>query len=174
MNYLLAAGLVLLNLFWLLLVVLGLPGNWLIVASTVAVAWWQSYRGADPLCGVPVLIAISGLALAAEIVEFVAGMLGAKAAGGTQRGAAGALLGALLGAVLGTLLIPLPVLGTLIGTCGGAAFGAWGFELSGGRAMGPALRSGVGAGVGRLTGTLAKLVIGAAICIIVAVAAFWP
>ncbi|MFH1747127.1 MAG: DUF456 family protein [Planctomycetota bacterium] len=72
------------------------------------------------------------------------------------------------------MFIPILILGSLIGTCGGAAIGAWGFELYGGRELRASVKSGVGAGLGRLTGTLGKVVIGAIIWILVAVAAFWP
>jgi hypothetical protein len=175
MTYLCAALLTALNAVWLMLVVLGLPGNWLMLLSTLLVAWWR--WGAEPgrpMFGMPVLVTICGLALVGELLELLAGMMGSKAAGGSRRGAMGALVGAIVGAIVGTLVIPIPVLGSLLGTCGGAALGAWGLELSGGRTQRASLKSGVGAGVGRFVGTLAKLVAGAAIWIIVAIAAFWP
>ncbi len=174
MSYVWAALLTAVNVLWLLLVVLGLPGNWLMVATTLLVAWWRwDAEPGRPMLGVPVLVAVCGLALVGEVLELLAGMAGSQAAGGSRRGATGALLGALLGGVIGTFLIPLPVLGSLLGTCGGAAIGAWGCELSGGRTARASLKAGVGAGVGRFAGTLAKLVIGIAIWITVAIASFW-
>lgn len=173
MSYLIAAGLTLLNAGWLALVVVGLPGTWLMVLGTLLVAWWWWDTGdGTPFIGVPVLIAIGVVALAAEVFEFVAGAVGSRSVGGTRRGALGALLGAILGAVVGTFFAP--VLGSLLGTCAGAAIGAWAFELSGGRSGHAALKSGLGAGVGRFAGTVAKLIAGAAIWITVAIAAFWP
>ena len=124
--------------------------------------------------GSPVLVAVCALALLGELFEFLAGVLGSKTAGGSGRGAIGALVGALLGGLVGTFCIPLPILGSLIGTCGGAAVGALAMELHGRRTLGAALRSGAGAGVGRLLGTLGKLIAGSLIWVIVAVAAFWP
>ena len=177
MNYLLATSLVLLNTVWLLLVIVGLPGNWLMVGGTLLVAWWRwDTVGAagGPMFGIPVLVSICALAVVGEILEFFAGVVGSKTAGGSRRGAAGALLGALGGAVVGTFAIPVPVLGSLLGTCAGAALGAWGFELHAGRAMRASLKSGVGAGIGRLTGTVLKAIVGVMIWIVVAVAAFWP
>lgn len=165
------------NALWLLLVVLGLPGNWLIVATTVAVAWWRWEVDAGagrPMFGLTVLIVIALLALVGEVFEFIAGAVGAEHAGGSRRGATGALLGALVGGIVGTIFIPVLILGSLAGTCGGAAVGAWGFELYGGRRMRASLKSGAGAGLGRLTGTLIKVLIGALIWIVVTVAAFWP
>ena len=68
----------------------------------------------------------------------------------------------------------MPVIGTFVGACLGAGFGAWGLELTAGKKMDHSIRSGVGAGLGVLIGTGCKLALGALICIIVAVAAFWP
>jgi uncharacterized protein YqgC (DUF456 family) len=175
MIYLAATLLALLNAMWLALVVVGLPGNWLMVLTTLLVAWWRwTAEPARPMFGAPVLIAICVLAFVGEIVELLAGVVGSRTAGGSRRGALGALVGALVGAVLGTAFIPVLVLGSLIGTCAGAAIGAWGLEFSGGRSSRASLKAGLGAGVGRLAGTLAKLVVGSAIWIVVAIAAFWP
>jgi uncharacterized protein YqgC (DUF456 family) len=175
MIYLCAALLVVLNAVWLLLVALGLPGNWLMVLSALLVAWWRwDAAPGQPMFGTPVLIVICGLALAGEVAEFIAGAVGSKTAGGSRRGAVGALGGAVVGGIVGTFVIPIPVLGSLLGTCGGAAIGAWGLELAGGVSVRRSLQVGVGAGVGRLVGTLAKLGVGIAIWTIVAVAAFWP
>lgn len=178
MTYLCAALLAALNALWLVLVVLGLPGTWLMVLSTLLVAWWrwgvETAGTGRPMFGVPVLVAICALALVGEAVELLAGVFGSKAAGGSRRGALGALCGAVVGGVLGTFVIPIPVLGSLLGTCGGAAIGAWGLEFSGGRSSRASLKAGLGAGVGRLVGTLAKLAAGVAIWVTVTIAAFWP
>jgi uncharacterized protein YqgC (DUF456 family) len=177
MNYLCAILLAALNAVWLVLVVLGLPGTWLMVGSTVLVAWWRwAADPSRPMFGVPVLVAICVLALAGETSELLAGMLGSKVAGGSRRAALGALVGALGGGVLGTFFIPIPIpfVGSLLGTCGGAAVGAWGLELTGGRTARVSLKAGLGAGAGRLIGTVVKLAAGVGIWIIVTIAAFWP
>jgi uncharacterized protein YqgC (DUF456 family) len=175
MPIVIATSLVVLNAACVLLVLLGLPGTWLMVTATALVAWWRwDVHGAAPMFGVPMLVTIVGLALAGEVAEFVAGIAGTKSVGGTRRGSVGALVGTLVGALIGTALIPLPIVGSLIGACAGAAVGAWGFELSGGRSMKASMRSGVGAGVGRLFGTVAKFVIAIAIWVVITVAAYWP
>ena len=177
MTIVLGIVLTVVNAAWLFLVVLGLPGTWLMVAGTLLVAWWQwepGVPGSQQMFSPAVLIAVVALAAAGELAELLAGVFGSKAAGGTRRGAVGALVGGLIGGVLGTFLIPLPLLGSLIGTCAGAGVGAWGLELQQGRTGRAALKSGVGAGVGRLLGTVAKLVAGGLIWITAAVAAFWP
>ncbi len=175
MVYAWAVIVVVLNAAWLGLIVLGLPGNWLMVGTALVAAWLTSRHPGDvALFGLPVLIVVFALAVLGEILELVAGAAGAKRGGGTRRGALGALVGGLVGALVGTFVIPVPIVGSLIGACLGAFAGAWGFELTGGREMDAAVRSGLGAGVGRLAGTVLKLVVGILIWVILAVAAFWP
>jgi uncharacterized protein YqgC (DUF456 family) len=175
MFYLWATGLVVLNAFWLFLVVLGLPGNWLMILSTAVFAW--VVRSPDPQhqsIGNLTLISLVVLATLGEILEFVAGVFGSRQAGGTRGGAVGALVGGIVGAIIGTFIIPIPVLGSLLGACGGAFTGALSFELAGGLDMEASVRSGIGAGVGRFFGTVAKAGMGVAIWLIAAVAVFWP
>lgn len=175
--YLWATLLTLVNLVWLCLNLLTLPGNWLMVATTMLLAWWQwdaAKAAGDQMFSIPTLVAIVALAALGEVVEFFAGVAGARKAGSTRWGSAGALLGGIVGAVAGTFVIPVPVLGSLIGACAGACLGAWGMELLGGREMRPSIRAGIGGGVGRLGGTVLKSFLGVLIWIIVAVAAFWP
>jgi uncharacterized protein len=171
MMTLLLIALLAINALWLLVVVFGLPGTWLMVASTALFAWWKWDQG---IFSKWTLILIVLLAVLGELIEFFAGVAGAKKTGGSRRGALGALIGALVGAVVGTILIPVPVLGTLIGSCLGAAAGAWGFELLGGRKMPQAVNVGVGAGIGRFLGTFLKFILGLLIWSIIAVAAFYP
>jgi hypothetical protein len=177
MMYLWATLLVLLNAGWLVTVLLGLPGTWLMVASTAALAWWQwgdPDTGAGRMFSVTTLVAIAMLAALAEAAELLTGVLGATRAGGSRWGAGGALLGGFVGAIVATPLIPVPVVGTLIGACVGAAAGAWLLELWSGRTLAVSVKSGVGAGVGTLAGRMIKLAVGTVIWLIVAVAAFWP
>jgi uncharacterized protein len=163
--------LLLFNALWLALTIFGLPGNWLIIASTALFAWW---RWNDHLFSIYTLIAITLLAVLAEVLEFFLGLAAAKKAGATRRGAWGALLGALFGGILGTFLILIPILGTLLGSALGAGLGAWVFELSSGKNRAQVARVGVSAGIGRFLGSVAKIALGLLIYLIVAVAAFYP
>jgi uncharacterized protein len=108
------------------------------------------------------------------VLEFAAGAAGARTTGASRRGAVGALAGGLVGAIAGTFLIPIPLLGSLIGAAAGAALAAGLLEWTGGRTVQDSARAGMGAGVGRAVGTLAKLAVGTAIWLIAAVAAIWP
>lgn len=177
MIYLWATLLSLLNIVWLLLGILGLPGTWLMVASTALLAWWQWEDGKDAsqqMFSLGVLITIGVLALLGEILELGAGLVGSRKAGGTKWGAVGAILGTIVGGISATFLIPLPIISSIIGACLGAALGAGAFEMMSGRKLTPSFKSGVGAGVGRFGGVVIKLGIGVVIWLIITVAAFWP
>jgi uncharacterized protein YqgC (DUF456 family) len=171
MLYFWSATLILLNTLWLVLVVFGLPGNWLIVISTCLLAWW---RAEDGLFSIYTLVLITLLAILGELVEFFAGAGGAKRAGAGWLGSIGAIAGAVTGAIFGTFLIPIPFLGTLIGACVGAGLGAWTLELTSGRKMQGSARYAIGAGIGEFVGITSKFILGIIIWFIVAVAAFWP
>jgi uncharacterized protein YqgC (DUF456 family) len=163
--------LVLFNLIWLLLVLFGLPGNWLIVTSTCLFAWW---RWEQSVFSIYTLVAIGLLAVLGELFELLGGIHGAKRAGASRRGSIAALAGAILGAILGTFMIPILFLGTILGACVGAGLGTWAIEVSRGRKMEESVLCGFGAGLGELIGITAKVTIGFIIWLTVAVAAFWP
>ncbi|MFB3891960.1 MAG: DUF456 domain-containing protein [Phycisphaerae bacterium] len=171
MQYVWATGLVLANAVWLALDLFGLPGNWLMVASTVVVAWINWSRHSFSIWTLAVIVV---LATIGEALELIAGMVGARKAGASKRGALGALGGGFVGAVFGTVFLPIPVLGSLAGAVLGACAGAWGIEMMLGRGMKASVKSGIGSGVGQLVGTTTKLTLGVIIWLIVAVAAYWP
>ena len=142
---------------------IGLPGNWLIVAAAALYAWlvpadaWASIGWR----AVSVLLV---LAILGEIVEFVAGAMGVSTAGGSRRGALLAIVGSLVGGVLGLFVgLPIPVVGSLVsavvfgglGALAGAVLG----ETWKGRDFDTSLEIGKAAFVGRMLGTVAKLVV---------------
>lgn len=167
--YVYAIMMCLMNAVWLGLVFFYLPGNWLIVITTGALAWWQ--RDAQPISFWTVGV-MAFLALIGEVIEFMAGMGGAKKAGAGWLASIAAIAGALLGAIAGTFMIPIPFAGTLLGACLGAGLVTWSFERAGGKHRDDSMRSGVGAGVGVFIGTASKIAIGAVIWLIAAIAAF--
>jgi len=171
MQYVWATVLLIANLCWLGLNLLGLPGNWLILLSTALLAWWYWAEG---LVSVWTLAALLVLAILGEVAESLAGAAGSRRAGASRGGAWGAFFGGILGAVVGTFAIPIPLVGSLLGACMGAAGGAWAMELAGGRTRGESMRSAMGAGAGRLLGTVSKIAIGGGMWLLATVATFWP
>jgi uncharacterized protein YqgC (DUF456 family) len=169
MEYLYITVLLALNLVWLFLVVLGLPGTWLMVLSAAGLAWWQPELD---LFSTWTLVAVAALAAIGEVLEFVSGALGSKKAGGSTWGALGGLAGAIAGGIFGTVLIPIPILGSILGACLGAFAGALGAEILAGRELAHSVQSGRGAAVGRFVGIVIKLSVGVAIYGTIAIAAF--
>ncbi len=170
MIYLYATLITLLNLVFWGSILFGVPGIWLMVLIAAIVEWLQP---GEYLFGQTTLLVAAGLALLAEILEFLAGAAGSRQAGGSKRGAALAIVGGIVGAVVGTAL-PVPVLGTLIGACAGAFAGSLLGDRMAGRTMDQSVQAGRGAAIGRFWGTTAKMIIGAIVLILLAVAAFSP
>src|SRR5438552_9247565 len=141
--------------------ILGLPGLWLMVGS-VGIYAWLTHVGV--YVGWPTLWTLIGLALAAEIVEFLAGSAGAKAAGGSKRAAASAIVGALIGGFGFSFVIP--IIGTIIGACIGAFIGAAIIEMMVRNDVAHSMRVGAGAAKGRFYGILSKLAFGIVILMI--------
>lgn len=153
----------------LMLVVLALPGIWLMLAVAAGCQWWTGGAMFHPAT----LWVCLGLGVIAEIVELLASAVGTSRAGGTKTGAMGALAGGLVGAIAGTPLAP-PI-GTILGGAAGAGLGALAAEkLLKSQSWSDAARIAAGAAVGRLVATVVKVLIAALIGLILTVAAWWP
>jgi hypothetical protein len=167
MDFFIASLLTVANLVLLLLVFLHLPGMWIMLALTLAVALWR-----DGMFSLWTLGAGLAVTLLSELLEFLAGAAGTHYAGGSKLGSFGAIVGSIFGAVLGTVALPVPVVGTIAGTCVGAWLGAWGVELVKGRRMKEAVRSGTGGAAGTIGGMMVKVALGVVLWVLLAVAAF--
>lgn len=144
---------------------LGLPGNWLIVAAAGLYAWLLPGDSRAAL-GWPVVGAVAALALVGELIEFIAGAAGVRKAGGSRLSAFLALFGSLVGAIIGVFVgLPIPFVGSLVAAVlfagAGAAAGAALGENLAGRSNDASWKVGQAAFWGRLWGTLAKTLIGA-------------
>jgi uncharacterized protein len=153
---------------------LGLPGNWLIVAATALYAWLIP-EGSRAAIGWPTVGVATGLAVLGEIAELAASAAGVKKLGGSWFGAILALVGSVAGAIMGVFIgIPVPIVGSLLaallfgglGALAGAVVG----ETLRGQSIEKTLRIGQAAFWGRLIGTLAKVLIGAIMVGVVVVA----
>jgi hypothetical protein len=158
---------------WVLTLV-GMPGNWLMVAAAAVYSWFVP--DASPrdvgwaIVGVLLLLACLG-----ELLEMLAGMLGAAKAGGSKRSALLALAGSVIGGVAGIFVgTPIPVVGQVVAALllagVGALAGAMLGEIWKGRTMQQSWRVGQAAFWGRLLGTLAKSLV-ASVMVVLAVAA---
>lgn len=141
----------------------GLPGNWFIVAAAALYAWLVP-ADAWTAMGWRAVAFLLVLAVLGEILEFAAGALGVSSAGGSRRGAVLAIVGSLVGGVVGLFVgLPIPVIGSLVSAVLlgglGALLGAMIGESWKGRDFDASLAIGKAAFVGRMLGTVAKLVI---------------
>jgi uncharacterized protein YqgC (DUF456 family) len=119
-----------------------LPGVPLVFAGMLLAAWADHFQH----IGAFTLTVLGMLCALALLIDFVAGLLGAKRVGASTRALWGASLGTLVGLFFG-----LP--GILLGPFLGAAIG----ELAAGRELRHATRVGIGTWLGLLFGTLAKV-----------------
>ena len=149
-------GAVLLYLFMvalLSLTILGLAGNWFIVAIALVIKfagwgtmtwWWFGL--------------VAALAVLGEVVESLLGLVVVIKKGGTRWGAIGSFVGGLLGVFLGAGLTP-PIGSVLCGFLGafvGAALG----EYIRNERLEEALRVGFWSIVGRTLATMGKVAVG--------------
>ena len=117
LDLLLLTGLSLLGLVGWAVNVLGMPGNWLIVALAGG-----SYLLMSPLKSAHVALlalgAIVAVVILGELLELAASALGAGRLGASKRATALAVVGSIVGALVGLvagLVIPIPIIGNVIG-----------------------------------------------------------
>ena len=143
------------TLLWLLsaaLIVLGvagtvlpaLPGTALVLAGIVLGAWIDDFARV----GWGVLGGITLLAALAWVLDYVAGLLGAKKAGASRQAIVGAALGTVAGLFMG-------LVGVFFMPLVGAAIGEWLAR----RDHGQALKVGVATWLGIIVGMVSKVVI---------------
>ncbi len=121
-----------------------LPGVPMVFAGLLLAAWTTDFEPA----GIGTIAVLGILTALAWLIDFLAAAMGAKRLGASPRAFWGAMVGAIVGMFFG-----LP--GIILGPFVGAVLA----ELSGGRTMSDAGRAGVGAWIGTIVGTAAKLAI---------------
>ncbi|MHB8902019.1 MAG: DUF456 family protein [Thermoguttaceae bacterium] len=153
---------------------LGMPGNWLMVAVAAGYVL-VAPSGSSAAMGWTTVAVLLVLALVGELFEFLAGAAGAVKAGASRRGVAFALAGSIAGGILGLFVgLPVPVIGSLLAAIlfggAGAFAGAVLGERRTGRSLDKSFKIGEAAFWGRLLGTLSKSVIGAIMVAVVLIA----
>jgi uncharacterized protein len=149
-------------LLWLLCVALiavgllgtvlpALPGTALVLAGIVLGAWIDDFTRVGP--GMLALIAV--LAVAAWVLDYVAGLLGARKAGASRLALLGAALGTVAGLFLGLVgVLFMPLVGAAVGE-----YLARHRQAPGGAGAQQAVKVGVATWLGIVAGMLAKVVI---------------
>ncbi|MEO8278302.1 MAG: DUF456 domain-containing protein [Ideonella sp.] len=143
-------------LWWLLSVLLiiaglagtvlpALPGTALILGGIVLGAWIDGFARV----GTGMLAVITVIAVLAWVLDFVAGLLGAKRAGASRQAIIGAMIGTVVGLFMGFVgVLFMPLVGAAIG------------EFIAIKDQRRALHVGVATWLGIMAGLLAKVVLG--------------
>lgn len=131
-------------------ILFGFPGTIVILLASIVYALLTGFEK----IGFKILIALVGLSLSAELLEFYLGVRGAAKFGASKGGIAASLVGAVAGAVLMTPF--LMGLGTVAGAFLGGFAGTFIVEMIRRGDLKPAMRASYGAVAGRVAGTLAK------------------
>ena len=156
------------------LTLVGLPGNWLMVITTVVYGLLVPMEWRSAI-GWPVMVLVAVLAAVGELLEFAASAVGTTKAGGSKRSAGLALVGSVAGGLLGAFIgLPVPVVGTIVAAVVFAACGAMGGAVLGeswkGRTLDEGIEVGKAAFWGRMLGTLGKIFMGSLIVAVIVVA----
>jgi uncharacterized protein len=150
------ALLTLVLLLSLVLIALGLPGLWVMIASAVV---YNLVTGTDAISWFT-LVGVGVLGLIAEYIEFTMSAKYARKYGGSRRAGWGAMIGGMIGAFMG---FPVPIVGPLIGAFIGSFIGALIGEKSVGSTGAASARVATGALIGRAVATGMKMGVGCAI-----------
>lgn len=149
----------------ILLVPLGMPGTFVILAGAVVY---------NLICGamvfsLAVLALLLGLAIVGEVLEYVLGMRMATKRGASRYAAFGGIAGGIVGAFAG---VPVFLIGPVIGLFAGVFIGAFLVELAVKKDAAASLRSATGAFYGRMGAVLVKTLVGCAMVIVLWMQAF--
>lgn len=145
------------TLLWLLAVLLivaglagtvlpALPGTALVLAGIVLGAWIDDFVHVGPVT----LTGVALIAVLAWVLEYVAGLLGARRAGASRQALVGAALGTVAGLAMG-------LVGLLFMPLVGAAVGEYLARRTDADAHGQALRVGFATWLGIMVGMIAKV-----------------
>ena len=154
LEWIILAAIMLLSLF---IIPLGLPGTWVMLAAGVgysllvpdSISWFT-------------LIAVTIIAVIAEIFEFTLAGQYARKYGGSRRASWGAIIGGTVGAFMG---VPIPIIGSIIGAFAGAFVGALVAEYSRGSGAQASTRVATGALIGRAVASAMKVAAGLVIAV---------
>lgn len=146
-----------------------LPGNWAVVVLVSLYAWLGP---AAPEMGALFFVALVGLAVVGEVVEFLTQIWGAKKYGSSNKATFAGMLGAIAGAIFFAPF--LFGIGAIFGALAGAWTGCYVAErLLANRPQAEAVTAANGALVGRFLGMVVKLGLGIAMVVLTA-SAIWP
>lgn len=140
----------------IVLIPLGLPGIWVMLAAAFA---YDALVPGGPI-GIGTLMVLTVFALAAEVIEFTIAARYTAKYGGSRRAGWGAILGGIAGALVG---VPVPIIGSVLGAFAGSFVGAYVAETTRRSGNAVATRVASGALLGRAVAAAIKTAFGIAI-----------
>jgi uncharacterized protein YqgC (DUF456 family) len=152
-----------------------LPGLWLLTLLALlvnAIGYWMGYwPGKDPIVSWWIFGFILLCTLISDVVDWTAGVMGAKRMGGTRRAMIAAFIGGVAGAIIGTPMFP--IVGTILGGALGAGLAATIVHRSGpDQTWKQSAKVGAGASAGWFAAIAVKLVL-SVICAMLLIIAAW-
>lgn len=154
MEYLVFFIFLLVAVIGLISIILGFPGNFIILADSLFYGWYGDFKSIS----FQVLIVLALLALFGEVIEFLLGIIGSKRHKSSNIAIIGSIVGGIIGAILGAPF--LFGVGALLGAFIGVFVGAFLVELFKTKHINQSIKSGWGAFIGRVGGTITKGIIG--------------
>lgn len=139
--------------FGILLTLLGLPGNSFLLILAILYGWQEDFLHLT----YSTLLGLTGAWLIGELLEFFAGVAGAKKENASWRGAFAAFAGMVAGGIAGTFVVP--VIGTVIGALLAGAAAAYYLEYRQTNDKIKARRVAWGVVKGQLAAMIVKLII---------------
>lgn len=138
----------------LVFTMLGLPGNLIILLSAVGYGFYQHFAEFNYTFLIVLLAAWS----AGELIEFLAGMAGAKREKASRRAMMAAVFGAIVGGIVGTGVLPL--IGSILGAMLGSFLASYAAEYSKSGDAAKSQRVAKSVMTGQMLGMIAKFAIG--------------
>lgn len=162
-------------LFGPAIVLVSFPGLWLLTLAALLVntigAWTGLWTMSHPMVSWWTFAAVLGCTLVSDIVDWTAGVMGAKRMGGTRRAMIAAFIGGIAGAIIGTPIFP--IVGTILGGALGAGLAATIVHRSGpDQTWKQSAKVGAGASAGWFAAIAVKFVL-SIICATLLIIAAW-
>jgi uncharacterized protein YqgC (DUF456 family) len=141
----------------------GIPGTFIIFLASLLYAAITHFSQVTPV----LIWVLLGIALFGELMEYFAGIFGARKFGASKAGVIGAVAGGIVGGVIGAGFLFL--IGSMVGLLIGAFLGAFLVEVVIKKKPAQALRAGWGTFTGRIGGILTKVILAIVMIILVLV-----
>ncbi|MCD5397364.1 DUF456 domain-containing protein [candidate division NPL-UPA2 bacterium] len=137
-----------------------LPGTLIILIGALIYGFFTDFAEIT----VKILVFLTMLYLAGELLEYILVIVGARKFGASRKASGGAMLGGILGAILGMLA---GGIGLVLGAFLGIFLGAFLVEIAAGKDLSQSFKAGAGGLFGRVSATVLKVIIALVMLILI-------